>query len=92
MTKDELFEVIDYNTTTLSHNRAIKTAVEAYSSASNDAKPHVSGSLPPSQIEKLNELISDFKFKAANSGNEQVQLMCNEAWQNLQGLLAAMTV
>lgn len=46
MTKDELFEVIDYNTTTLSHNRAIKTAVEAYLSASNDAKPNVSRCLP----------------------------------------------
>jgi hypothetical protein len=47
MTKDELFEVIEYNTVTLSHQRAIKTAVEAYSSASNGSKPDVSGALPP---------------------------------------------
>ena len=56
MTKAELFEVIEYNTVTLSHQRAIKTAVEAYSSASNDGKPLVSGSLPVSAVELLTEV------------------------------------
>lgn len=67
MTKAELFEVIEYNTVTLSHQRAIKTAVEAYSSASNSGKPIVSGSLPPDEFADM--LLRDFEISTFDNGD-----------------------
>ena len=46
MTRAELNKIIDRHTVCPGDYEAILTAVEAYSSASNNAKPDVSGSLP----------------------------------------------
>lgn len=35
---------------------------------------------------KINKLISEFKFMAANCENEDTQYLCNKAWQSLQDL------
>jgi hypothetical protein len=62
MTKDELLKIVDANTYGASNYYAIKAAVEAYSKASNGAKPIVSGSL------ELLELMWKEENKAASIG------------------------
>lgn len=46
MTRSELLEIIRRNTKSVFEQNTIMTAVDAYSSASNNGKPLVSGSLP----------------------------------------------
>jgi len=52
MTLDEVLKVIQDNTQGPRHWPDIKAAVEAYSSASNNGKPVLSGSLPLDDLEK----------------------------------------
>lgn len=61
MTKLELEEIVDVNTVSLENYYAIMTAVEAYSSASNNGKPDVIGSACP-------VCNSPIKYNSYNSG------------------------
>lgn len=59
MTKDELKKLIYSHTAHSNDFEVIWTAVEAYTSASNGAKPIVSGSLPLVSREELISLLED---------------------------------
>jgi hypothetical protein len=70
MTKDELMRVVDCNTETFDNYNAIMTAVEAYSSASNNGKPIVSGSLPLSDADKLDIAWRSLQWVGFKRGEE----------------------
>lgn len=53
MTRDELFAVIDKTVLSTKKKQELKNAVDALVSASNGAKPIVSGALPLTDAEKL---------------------------------------
>ena len=55
MNWDELIQIIGDNTETPEQFKAIRDAVDAYSSASNGAKPNVSGSLPLDELDSAAE-------------------------------------
>lgn len=59
MTYDELIKEIKSNTETSENEMAIISAVDAYLSASNGAKPLVSGALPQVDQSLLDEAVSD---------------------------------
>lgn len=58
MTRDELKKLIYSHTAHSNDFDVIWNAVEAYSSASNDGKPHVGGSLPLSEDDLKEEVKS----------------------------------
>ena len=68
MTKDELFKLIDLKVDGLRNRAIIKDAVEDYSSASNNGKPIVSGSLPVWAAELLTEVRFRLLFDMDNEG------------------------
>ena len=59
MTKSQLIEVLKKYHKGEIYIHQVLTAVEAYSSASNGAKPPVSGALPPDAQDLLDEAVGD---------------------------------
>ena len=59
MTRDELFAVIDKTVLSTKKKQELKNAVDALVSASNGAKPPVSGALPPDAQDLLDEAVGD---------------------------------
>lgn len=93
MTRDELKEMIRCSLFNEQDTEDIMTAVDAYSSASNDAKPHVSGSLPPSLI-YIDKLIpvakTELKTIVDLIGHDAIVL--TRLVSKVEEYLAAMTV
>ena len=78
MTKAEMIKIVENHTYTPEDVSAILTAVEAYSSASNNGKPIVSGSLPPDTTGWLiyhNDKVNSVLGAAMRFLNEE-QLIC----------------
>lgn len=77
MTKKQLMQVVANNTQFFHQQHAIMDAVEAYSSASNGAKPIVSGALPLNS--KVIE-VAACKAKEFHGGKSAFSAAYEEGW------------